>query len=44
MGNPFVHVELDTPDAAKAKAFYGLDGEGAALGAQVKREVTTIAK
>ena len=23
MANPFVHVELNTPDAAKAKAFYG---------------------
>ena len=23
MANPFVHVELDTPDVAKAKAFYG---------------------
>lgn len=22
MGNPFVHVELNTPDPAKAKAFY----------------------
>ena len=23
MGNPFVHIELSTPDLAKAKAFYG---------------------
>src|SRR5512134_551162 len=23
MGNPFVHVELNTTDLAKAKAFYG---------------------
>ena len=23
MGNPFVHVELNTTDVAKAKAFYG---------------------
>jgi predicted enzyme related to lactoylglutathione lyase len=23
MGNPFVHIELSTPDVAKAKAFYG---------------------
>src|ERR1700704_5034725 len=23
MGNPFVHVELNTTDIAKAKAFYG---------------------
>lgn len=23
MGNPFVHVELTTPDVEKAKAFYG---------------------
>lgn len=23
MANPFVHVELSTPDPAKAKAFYG---------------------
>ena len=23
MGNPFVHVELQTQDPAKAKAFYG---------------------
>ena len=23
MGNPFVHVELDTNDVAKAKSFYG---------------------
>jgi len=23
MGNPFVHVELHTQDAAKAKEFYG---------------------
>jgi predicted enzyme related to lactoylglutathione lyase len=23
MGNPFVHVELNTTDAAKARAFYG---------------------
>lgn len=23
MGNPFVHIELTTPDAAKAKEFYG---------------------
>ncbi len=23
MGNPFVHLELNTPDLAKAKAFYG---------------------
>ena len=23
MANPFVHLELNTPDLAKAKAFYG---------------------
>jgi uncharacterized protein len=23
MGNPFVHIELETTDVAKAKAFYG---------------------
>jgi predicted enzyme related to lactoylglutathione lyase len=23
MANPFVHVELNTPDVGKAKAFYG---------------------
>ena len=23
MGNPFVHIELSTPDVAKAKEFYG---------------------
>ena len=23
MANPFVHLELNTPDIAKAKAFYG---------------------
>ncbi len=24
MGNPFVHVELNTTDVSKAKKFYGL--------------------
>ncbi len=33
MGNPFVHVELNTTDVVKAKAFYG-------QGNRVKNRVT----
>jgi predicted enzyme related to lactoylglutathione lyase len=42
MGNRFVHVELNTTDASKAKKFYGQLFTWQLLGAKIVRDVTEV--